>query len=242
METKCAYISVRCRALDIRKFPDCYPAQLGLSHLGTFDAEKLCRVGVRSDPEFAFIGSGGGGLRKPTALSVTDAPCQCGSLERDARDPGFPVRYDAEWNDYYLDLTLSKGTKLSLIIYHCPMCGGVASETKRDGAFAALTKAERLRVHGLIRGVKTVEHIIRAFGPPDRDSNELPDDLPVSMRTIPGTDSQQVGPLRQLTYEHLSDTAEVQFTIYSNGKVDRLITPKYIGPATEARDSPSPRD
>src|SRR5207237_1426164 len=104
-----------------------------------------------------------------------------------------------------------------------------------------LSDGEASRVHRLIRDLGSIDEILKKLGPPDRDStSELPDDLPASMRTIPGTDVQQVGPVRWLTYEHLSNTAEVQFTVYSNGKIDQLITAKYIGPPMgPAGDSPS---
>jgi len=177
-------------------------------------------------------------MRKPTDASVTELPCQCGYLEQNARDPRFPVRFDEEYNEYYFDLTLSKGTPLCLLIYHCPMCGGVASESKREDVFAIVTEEERFRVNALIRGFKTVEDIVSTFGPPDRDSTfQLPEDLPAAMLTIPGTDLQQAGPLRQLTYEQLSGTADVQFTIYSNGKVEGLIFPKYLGASAEVGKS-----
>jgi hypothetical protein len=179
--------------------------------------------------------SEGGALRKPTAASVTDMPCRCGSLERDARDSNLPIRFDPQCNEYYFEFTLPKGTKLSLVIYHCPMCGGVASESKRDSAFVALSKEEALRVGALVRDLETMDEIVSKLGPPDRDTtSELPDDIPASLRTIPGTDLQQVGPLRALTYENLSETAEVQFTIYSNGKTSKLISPKYIDMPTAA--------
>jgi hypothetical protein len=167
-------------------------------------------------------------MRRPNVLSVTDAPCPCGLLDRNARDRHFPLRFDAKYDEYYLDLILPKGTKFSLLVNHCPMCGGVASESKRRDAFTVVTGQEAARVHALIRAVKTVEEIIGKFGRPERDSTyQLPEDIPTPR--IPGTDLQQIGPLRQLIYEHLSETAEVQFTVYSNGKVERLISAKYIG-------------
>ena len=174
-------------------------------------------------------------MRKPTDASVTELPCQCGYLEQNARDPRFPVRFDEEYNEYYFDLTLSKGTPLCLLIYHCPMCGGVASESKREDVFAIVTEEERFRVNALIRGLKTVEAIIGAFGPPDSDSTfRLPEDFPI---TPPGTDLPETEPVRQLTYEHLSGTADVQFTVYSNGKIEGGITRKYLGASAGARKS-----
>jgi hypothetical protein len=165
-------------------------------------------------------------MRKPTDLSVTDLPCQCGYLEDHARDPRFPLRFDEKSNEYYFDFVLPKGAPLSLLIYHCPMCGGVASESKMEGAHAIVSEGERKRVYELIGGLKTVDDIVLKFGAPDRDVVfSLPEDFAVTVPGILPVD----GPIRALTYEHLSQTADVQFLVYSNKRIEASITRKYLG-------------
>jgi hypothetical protein len=57
----------------------------------------------------------------------------------------------------------------------------------------------------------------------------MPEDFPV---TLPGTDLPEVGPIRSLTYEHLSETADVEFLVYSNKRIEASITRKYLGEQT----------
>lgn len=165
-------------------------------------------------------------MQKPTDASVTDLPCACGYLERSARDPRLPVRYDDEYNEFYLDLRLPKGTKLSLVVYHCLMCGGVASDSKRDKVFATPSDQELVRLNALTSKLRTVPDIARSLGPPDRDETvQLPADFTSSKQR-----TQASRTIRVLTYERLSKTADLQFTVYANGKIDAITTPKYVGP------------
>jgi hypothetical protein len=145
------------------------------------------------------------------------------------------VRFDEKHNEYYLDLRLRKGTTLSLNAYHCPICGGVASESKRADVFATLSDDELRRVNALISNLATVEDIERSLGAPDReDSIRLPQDFGLAR---PRTGERESGRIRVLTYTRLSETADVQFTVYSNGELQRVTTPKYVGPPVTTEDS-----
>lgn len=167
-------------------------------------------------------------MKKPTQASVTDLPCQCCYLERKAADARFPVRFDAQEGQYYFDLRLQAGTTLSLVVYHCPMCGGVASKANLEDAFAVVPDDEIVRLDAKIRDFRTAQEVVHSLGVPDRDEIvNLAIDFPL---VRPQTGEPEPGPVRVLTYEQLSETADVQFMIYSNGEVERVISPKYIAP------------
>ena len=76
-------------------------------------------------------------MAKPTHTSVTEEPCTCGYLERAADDPTLPIVYDAQLNEYHFKYPspCAEGeceqAKASLMIYHCPFCGGITSECSR---------------------------------------------------------------------------------------------------------------
>jgi hypothetical protein len=162
-------------------------------------------------------------MMKPTPYSVTDLSCSCGYLARNAQDPNLPVKFDAELNEYSFEITLPGGTMISINIYHCPLCGGVASESKRDELFDVVTEEEVLRLERIINKLATVEDIESSLGPPDSDRTyHMPSDyLPVKLR--------EAGPIRQMDFTHLSETADVQFNVYSNNEITRAIVPKYVG-------------
>jgi hypothetical protein len=159
--------------------------------------------------------------------SVTDLPCTCGYLRRSSRDSRFPVRFDSECNEYYFDHTMPSGTTVSMVLYHCPMCGGVASESQRDKLFATVTDDEARRLNALIHDVRTVQDIERLLGAPDDDETMHP---PSDFGVIqPKSGEAETGPIRVLDYTRLSTTADVQFAVYSNGEIKWMIAPKYVG-------------
>lgn len=178
-------------------------------------------------------------MGKPTQTSVTEVPCSCGYLARSARNPRFSVRFDTQFNEYYFDHKLPSGATFSMLLYHCPMCGGVASESKRSQSFATLTEEEILRVDTLIHDLQTVQDIDRALGTPDRDETFRA--LEEFGLVQPETGQPETGSVRTLTYTRLSQTADVQFTVYSNSKIDRAIYPKFVGAPPAKRRATSGR-
>jgi len=107
------------------------------------------------------------------------------------------------------------------------MCGGVASESQRDKFFATVSDDEVRRLDSLIHHIQTVQDLERSLGAPDDDKTmRLPSDFGV---TQPQKDQPETGPVRVLTYNRLSETADVQFTVYSNNKIEGVIAPKYVG-------------
>lgn len=161
------------------------------------------------------------------SIQVTSIPCSCGYLARSAADPNLPVKFDAELNEYSFEHYLANGTKVSMLIYHCPMCGGVASESRRRNLFANISDEEVLRLEALYGKIETFEDIERNLGTPDKDETYRP--APDVVVTQPRTGKRETGQIRVLTYVRLSETADLQFSIYSDGTVESVLAPKHIG-------------
>jgi hypothetical protein len=164
-------------------------------------------------------------MSKPTSASVTEVPCSCGYLAASAHDPNLPVKFDAELNEYCFEHKLSMGTKVVMMFYHCPMCGGVASESQRQKLFAIVSDDEVCRLDSLIGNIEVVSDIERVLNAPDDDEAiNLPADVGAIQRQAGELEAR---PIRVLTYSRLSETADVQFTVYSNGKIEKVIAPKH---------------
>ena len=85
-------------------------------------------------------------MRKRTHSSVTKKLCCCGYLERAGLDPESPIDFDTRTNEYQFKYMVAGGKgEGSLIIYHCPFCGGAAPESLRDALFETVTVSERQR-------------------------------------------------------------------------------------------------
>jgi hypothetical protein len=164
---------------------------------------------------------------KPTQFSVTEIACNCGYLARSVTDPQLPIKFDAQVDEYYFEHVFPTGNKLLLNIYHCPMCGGVASQSTRDTLFAVVTDQEAERLHAMIQRLTTAQEIQTAFG--DADEDKIIDPATQLGLSRSSTMLPFSGPIRVLTYTRLSETADVQFMIASDGKVESTIAPKYIG-------------
>jgi hypothetical protein len=173
-----------------------------------------------------------------TDKSVTDIPCSCGYLADSIRDPNRLVSFEPELKEYRFEHTSRMGAIVPMILYHCPNCGGVASESRRDMFFAVVTDAELKRLQSLIRALKTVQEIEHLLGAPDRDHTYPPFSPELAHYLVqPQTGDPETGPFRVLTYTRLSETAQVQFTVFSNNEVRGGISPKYIGPPGLTWDS-----
>jgi len=161
---------------------------------------------------------------KLSPLSVTNAPCRCGYLEENASQLESPFKFNALLHEYYFEHQLQSGVVAKWIIHHCPMCGGVASNSLRDVDLVNVPEDEVRRLQGMIRTIKTVEDVEHALGKPDSDETIAPP-FGIALNQ-PGTDDVENGPIRVLTYVHLSQTADVQFTAFSNRRVEGVICPK----------------
>lgn len=165
--------------------------------------------------------------------SVTRIKCTCGYLKQGARDPFLPIRFDPIFNEYSFEFTTPTGSKGHQVIWHCPRCGGVASQSDRDKFFAVVPAAEFGRLNTLTKKLDTVQKIEKTLGAPDEDRAYKPstdcDDIQ------PRSGKPETKKVRVMVYAHSSDSADVHFKAYSNGEIQRSIAPKYLG---KARQSP----
>ena len=159
-----------------------------------------------------------------SVLSVTSAPCGCGYLAENAGQPGSPIKFDSKLREYYFEHRHSNGSVAKWIIHHCPMCGGVASRSLRDELSVEVPETEVRRLQGIIRDIKTVDDVERILGRADQEQTVMPPGEYVINQ--PGTNQRETGPIRVLTYIRLSETADVQFSAFSNRKVESTIAPK----------------
>ena len=155
--------------------------------------------------------------------SVTQRSCSCKFLEHALHDERFPVGFDAQVNEYFFEHKMPSGETLSIRLLHCPMCGGVASRSTRDKLFAALSNDEIQRIHAKVGSYKSVADVERELGSPDVDQKGSPD--------------SQI--IRILTYKKLSKTADVQFSVYADGRVEGAIAPKHVATAERKRRTAS---
>jgi hypothetical protein len=144
-------------------------------------------------------------------------------LQNALNDERFPIGFDAQVNEYFFEHKMSDGGTLSIRLLHCPMCGGVASHSTRDKMFAALSNDEIQRIHAKVGSYKSVADVERELGSPDVDQKGSPD--------------SQI--IRILTYKKLSKTADVQFSIYADGRIEGAIAPKHVATAERKRRAAS---
>jgi hypothetical protein len=156
-----------------------------------------------------------------TFASKTDLACDCGALDRAAKDPDLPIEFDAGLNEFTLVHGLGR-----MRIYHCWFCGGKVPESLRGTLFAQIPNQERDRLFALVTGVTTVSDLIARLGEPDRDSAQ---GLVIE---VPEHDGQAptVKARRLLVYSKLSEVAYVQAEVYPEDSVAISLQGKYIGP------------
>ncbi|NJK93405.1 MAG: hypothetical protein HC904_17270 [Blastochloris sp.] len=158
-------------------------------------------------------------MRKPDP----EAPlCDCDHLWQCSKDPENPIIFDAEMNEFHL-----KYGSHSIMIYYCHFCGGRApADSKRASRFTEPTVTERIRLMELTQNIKTLDQALEILGPPDHD-------FPVGESwTEPAKDDQPETTVfyRNLSYHHLSDTAEVRVRVYPTDRVQFRFVSKYVRP------------
>ncbi|HXC28096.1 MAG TPA: hypothetical protein VNV38_09080 [Stellaceae bacterium] len=130
----------------------------------------------------------------------------------------YPIKFDEELNEYSFEDKVLNG---SLMIYHCPFCGGVASESRRDSLFAKVSGKEAVRLRALVANLHTKEAIEAALGEPDKAQiHHRPPEEIALFRKLASS------PVEQWTFTGLSRTANVDFSIYPDGKIECGILPK----------------
>jgi hypothetical protein len=171
-------------------------------------------------------------MEKPTFASVTVDPCSCGFLERAADDPKLPIRFDPSVGEYNFEFPspcvgeTCPEAKAQLRIYHCPFCGGAAPPSRRETLFARISDEEAARLYRIFHGMRTLEEVIRAVGPPNED---IPRGVTMRKPEKEGN-APRLRSYRTLHYTHISDTADVQvYADPAEGDVHVGLTGKYIG-------------
>ena len=181
-------------------------------------------------------------MAKPTHTSVTEEPCTCGYLERAADDPTLPIVYDAQLNEYHFEYPspCAEGeceqAKASLMIYHCPFCGGAVPASKRGLLFAVIPPQEERRLYKLLGDIKTLDAATRVLGPPDDDNPHGLTEQRAEREGAPPT----VESFRTLRYSGLSDTADVYMAETRIGGVHFWLQGKYLGPPLAGGDAEPP--
>src|SRR5258708_4344908 len=80
--------------------------------------------------------------------------CGCGWLEQAAADPGVPIDFDAETNEYYVKVKMGE-IEGRMFIKFCPNCGGDAPISTRDKRFSVVSMEDRSRVFGFASKYRT---------------------------------------------------------------------------------------
>ena len=164
---------------------------------------------------------------RPTFASVTDTACTCGYLQRAADDPRLPIVFDPLTCEFHFRYSeAAGGVAATLVIYHCPFCGGAAPKSKRHLLFAVIPPDEEERLARLLVPVRTIRGALRRLGKPERDD---PSGTSVTVEGASG--DPIVRRHRTLVYEHLSAVADVWITERSDGAVSWQLQGKYVGPS-----------
>src|SRR5206468_2568902 len=115
--------------------------------------------------------------------------------------------------------------RATLVIYHCPFCGGAAPKSKRHLLFAVIPPDEEERLAKLLVPVKTIRSALKTLGKPQRDD-------PAGTHTAQD-EAAGKSPVRQrhrtLVYEGLSKVADVWITERNDGSTSWQLVGKYIG-------------
>ena len=152
---------------------------------------------------------------RPTFASVTAAQCKCGYLRRAADDPREPIVFDRLTGEYHFRFREGDASGYStLVIYHCPFCGGAAPRSKRALLFHVVPPDEERRLTRLLDGITTLRSAIRKLGKPEYDN---PRGTGVQKPEYPGR-APTMQWFRTLRYEKLSKVADVWFTERADGR------------------------
>lgn len=163
-------------------------------------------------------------MNRQMSPSVTDVPCRCGYLSDSAAAANCPIRHDPALNEYYFEHKFLVGSVAKLIIYHCPMCGGVASRSARGNEYYTIPENEIRRLQELTLQIETTKDIERVLGEPDFDETIVPPKEVASFRAKSANQASEH--VRVLTFVRLSEIADVQFTVFSVNKLQGNIIPK----------------
>jgi len=150
-------------------------------------------------------------------------PCTCDYLQRAADDPIRPIVFDPTTNEYQFQYRDEDGRIIgTLIIYHCPYCGGAAPKSKRELLFALIPPDEEARLASLMAPIETMNDALTTLGAPDFD------DYCVSSYPEDGDTPPVTLYRRLIRYYRLSKIADVAITERSDGKVNWQLEGKFL--------------
>jgi hypothetical protein len=163
-------------------------------------------------------------MPKPTSASVTDQPCTCDYLQNAAADPDNPISFDQQTGEYQFTYQEADCEGIStLVIYHCPFCGGAAPESKRALLFAVVSRREEERLAQILAPIRTIDEALQRFGKPDFN-DYVKVHQPEQAGKPPSVEYH-----RQIRYEKLSDVADVWIEEYPDGRASWQLQGKYVG-------------
>jgi hypothetical protein len=155
-------------------------------------------------------------------------PCDCGFLQRSADDPDLPIQFGERLNEYVIAYTKPDGIEGTLLLRHCPFCGGKSPQSKRASQFAVIPSAEEMRLLDITRSLHTVDEAIASLGPPDAD---IPVGL-VSVKPEKDGNPPETEGFRTLIYRRKSEVADVHIRVDNAGRVNVALMGKFIGEKT----------
>ncbi len=94
-----------------------------------------------------------------------ERPCTCGLPEKWAQAPNFPVKFDAEVNEYCL--VYGKRGRWHHVMRYCFWCGGRLPESTRGKLFTEPSQAEMAEIRRMLAGARSAEEILATLGQPD---------------------------------------------------------------------------
>ncbi len=158
-------------------------------------------------------------MARPNSQSVTTVPCTCGYLERCANDPNSPFIFDETLNEYHFTFKIHD-RDAELMIYHCPWCGGVASDSHRGSLFHDLKTDSCDEICEKTASCNTLDEVISILGAPDDDGF-----TDITHKEKDGR-SPRVDRVRRITFHRLYDEMSVSFEQRVGGSIALTFIPK----------------
>ncbi len=161
-------------------------------------------------------------MTKPNSESVTVDPCVCGYLARNANDSRRPIVFDELDKRYKYRYTVD-GHESLLMIYHCPWCGGVASDSHQKSLFYELNNDACSEFAEIIRSCKTIDEVIAIFGQPNDDESTV-----IRFNEKPGV-SPRADSVRVVTFRQIHPEMSVSIEQQVDGFLSASFSPMPIG-------------
>ncbi len=109
------------------------------------------------------------------------------------------------------------------MIYHCPWCGGVASDSHQKSLFFELNEDACTEFEQIIRSCKTIDEVIAIFGQPDEDELTV-----IRFNEKPGM-SPRTDRIRLVTFQQIHPEMSVSIAQQIDGTLSLSFSPKPIG-------------